>query len=232
MSLRYLAFGFAILIAGCVSVPNQAYNKGAGGTIKKIGVVKVSDPAEYSVMLVHHPGLGFGLVGGLVAVADVSSKSKTFTQQQVDKYVRLGPDLTDALTNALSSEGGFEVVVVDGGTQPRSEFLKDYPAADCDAYLDARIQTAGYWAQFVSTPYLPTLFVPVRLVDAHSKTVLYTATVFVTDGEVPKGGEQIYPETAYSFQDFGALKADPDGASEGLRRATQIAAEQIAKDMK
>jgi hypothetical protein len=231
MSLRHLLIACVVVCCGCVSVPNQQFNKAAHSETKKIGLVKVANPADYSVNLVNHPGAGFGLIGGLIAAEDISSKSKTFTQQQVDKYIRLGPDLTEALSKALV-DSGFEVVLVDAGDQPRVDFLKDYPAAECDAYLDATIKTAGYWAQFVSTPYLPTMFVPARLVDARSKTVLYTATIFVTDGHVPKGGEQIYPDATFSFQDFNALKADPNRASDGLRGATGIVATQIAKDLK
>jgi hypothetical protein len=163
--------------------------------------VAVANPSEYSVNLVNHPGLSFGLVGGIVAAADVSSKSKTFTQQQVDKYLALGPELTAALREELSG-AGFQVVDVQGPADPRTEFLKDYPAAECDAFLDATIRVAGYWAQYPSTPYLPTIFAPVRVVDARSQKVLYTTQVFNTDGIVPKGGTQIQPDTAYSFADF------------------------------
>jgi len=56
--------------------------------------------------------------------------------------------------------------------------------------------------------------------------------VFMTDGQVPKGGEQLYPDTAYGFQDFSALKADPDRAAEGLKRATLAVAQQVGKDLK
>lgn len=231
MSLRCLVMVCMLVCAGCVSVPNQSYNKAAHAEIKKIGLIKISNPTQYDVALVHHPGASFGLIGALVAAGDIDTKSKTFTQQQVDRYIRLGPDLTEELSQALV-ENGYEVILVDVGDKARTEFLKDYPAADCDAYLDATIKTAGYWAQFVSTPYLPTLFVPARLVDARNKTILYTATVFVTDGDVPKGGEQIYPNTSYGFQDFSALKADPNRAAEGLKSTTQVVAKQIAKDMK
>src|ERR1700675_1058573 len=125
MSLRYLLILCAVLSSGCVSVPNQSYNKAAHGEIKKIGLVKVSNPADYSVNLVHHPGASFGLIGGLIAAEDIDTKSKTFTQQQVDKYIRLGPDLTEALRQALVANG-FEVILVDAGDKPRAEFLKDY----------------------------------------------------------------------------------------------------------
>jgi hypothetical protein len=231
MSLRCLLVLCAVLFSGCVSVPHQAYNKALHGEIKRIGLVKVSNPAEYSINLVNHPGAGFGLIGGLIAAGDNDSKSKTFTQQQVDKYIRLGPDLTEELSKSLI-ETGFEAILVDAGDKARTDYLKDYPSIECDAYLDATIKTAGYWAQFVSTPYLPTMFVSARLVEAKDKTVLYTATVFVTDGSVPTGAEQLYPDNAYAFQDFSSLKAAPERAADGLKGAATAIAKQIAKDLK
>jgi hypothetical protein len=228
--MRKMLLLVCLALAACVSVPHQAYNKSANTQVRKIGLVAVANPSEYSVNLVNHPGLSFGLVGGIVAAADVSSKSKTFTQQQVDKYLALGPELTAALREELSG-AGFQVVDVQGPADPRTEFLKDYPAAECDAFLDATIRVAGYWAQYPSTPYLPTIFAPVRVVDARSQKVLYTTQVFNTDGIVPKGGTQIQPDTAYSFPDFEALKADPTKAADGMKKAARTVARQIASDL-
>jgi len=83
----------------------------------------------------------------------------------------------------------------------------------------------------LSTPR-PLLFAPVRLVDARSKTVLYTTEVFMTDGPIPKGGIQLVPDTTYAFNDFDALKRDPDKAVMGLKDATRRIAKQIASDLK
>jgi hypothetical protein len=212
-------------------VPHQAYNKSANTHVKTIALVSVANPAEYSVNLVNHPGMSFGLVGGLVAAADVGSKSKTFTQQQVDKYLALGPELTAALRDELRA-GGFEVVDLAVGPDARAEFLKEYPAAECDAFLDTTIRGAGYWAQYPSTPYLPTIFAPVRLVDSRTRKVLYTTQIFNTDGNVPKGGTQLQPDTAFAFADFPALKADPTKAADGLKKAARKVALQIVSDLK
>jgi hypothetical protein len=220
-----------LVLAACMTVPHHAYNKSANVHVKKIALVSVANPAEYSVNLVNHPGMSFGLVGGLVAAADVSSKSKTFTQQQVEKYLALGPELTAALRDALRA-GGFEVVDVAVDPAARVEFLKEYPPAECDAFLDTTVRGAGYWAQFASTPYLPTMFVPVRLVDSRTQRVLYTTEVFNTDGMVPKGGTQVQPDTAYAFADFAALKADPAKAADGLKKAARNVAGQIVSDLK
>jgi len=219
------------VLTGCMTVPHQDYNKSANAQVKKIGVVTVPNPEEYSVAIVHHPGYNFGLVGSLVAAADTSDKTKTFTQQQVGKYIALGPELAGALQQALRGSG-FEVIEVPTSPAARSDFLKDYPPAQCDAYLDATVMTAGYWAEYPSTPYLPSMHVPVRLVDAHTKKVLYVAHIFNSDGPLPDGAVQMTPDPAYSFADFNALKAAPDRAAQGMKEAAQQVAGRIVSDIK
>jgi len=127
MTVRHLAALAAIALSACVSVPNQPYNKAANVHVKKIGVVTVPNPAEYQVGMLHHPGEGFGLIGGLIAAGDASSKTKTFSGQEVVHRVELGKEMTAALTEAFDGSP-FQVVLVDAGAAPRTEFVNDYPA--------------------------------------------------------------------------------------------------------
>ena len=231
MSFRVLAFLLLFTVGGCVSVPNQPYNKSANGHVKKIALVSVSNPAEYDITMVVHPGASFGLIGALVAAADMSSKSKTFSEHQLVRELALGREITAALNEAFAGNG-FEIMTVDGGDKARKEFLKEYPSVECDAFLDVAIARAGYQAQFSTTPYVPIVYVPVRLVDARNKTVLYTASVFVTDGQIPKGGVHVTPDSSYAFSDFSALQGDPDKATKGLKDSARRVANQIAADLK
>ena len=155
MTVRHLAALAAIALSACVSVPNQPYNKAANAHVKKIGVVAVPNPAEYQVGMLHHPGEGFGLIGGLIAAGDASSKTKTFSSQEVVHRIELGKEMTTALTEAFDGSP-FQVVLVDAGAGPRTEFVKDYPGAECDAFLDVAIAQVGYRAQYASTPAVRT----------------------------------------------------------------------------
>jgi hypothetical protein len=231
MTIRHLVILAATALSACVSVPNQPYNKAANAHIKKIAVVAVPNPGEYEVSILHHPGEGFGLIGGLIAASDASSKTKTFSGQEVVHLLALGNEMTAALTEAFAASN-IQTVVVDAGNAPRTGFVKDYPSAECDAFLDVAITVAGYRAQYASTPYLPMLFAPVRLVDARNKTVLYTTEVFMTDGPIPKGGTQLPPDTGYAFTDFAALTGDPEKAAKGLKEAARRIAGQIASDLR
>jgi len=234
MKLRLIAVCAVMALTGCASVPRQPFNKEANTHVRKIAIVSVNSPEEYSVAMVNHPGNSFGLIGALVAAADVNSMSTEFTRLQGETRNQIGPDLENAITKALSEEGTFEVVQVAPGSmgKPRTAFLNDYPPAECDAYLDVVIQQAGYLAQFASTPYLPTLSVPVRLVDAKSKTVLYTTTFFMTDGDVPSGGKQLVPDSRYGFKNFDELKAALGRSDEGLKKGVSKLAQHVAADLK
>jgi hypothetical protein len=231
MTIRHLVILAAMALSACVSVPNQPYNKAANTHVKTIGVVAVPNPGEYEVGILHHPGEGFGLIGALVAAGDASSKTKTFSGDEVVHLLELGKEMTAALNEAFEGSA-FQLVAVDAGNAARTGFVKDYPGAECDAFLDVAIALAGYRAQYASTPYLPMLFAPVRLVDARSKTVLYTTEVFMTDGPIPRGGTQLAPDTSYSFDNFDALKHDPNKAVKGLKEAARRIAKQIASDLK
>jgi hypothetical protein len=54
----------------------------------------------------------------------------------------------------------------------------------------------------------------------------------MTDGPIPKGGTQLAPDATYAFNDFDALKRDPDKAVKGLKDAARRIAKQIASDLK
>jgi hypothetical protein len=234
MEFRLIAVCAVMVLTGCASVPRQPFNKEANPHVRKIALVSISSPEEYSVSIVNHPGASFGLIGGIAAAADISSKSTEFTKLQGDKRKQIGPELANAITQALTQNGTFEIVQVDSGSkgQPRIAYLKDYPQAECDAYLDVVIQQAGYIAQYATTPYVPTLSVPVRLVDAKSKTVLYTTTFFMTDGNIPDGGKQLPPDPSYGFKDFDELKAAAGRSGDGLRNGVNTVAKQIAADLR
>ena len=234
MQFRLIAVCAVMLLTGCASVPRQPFNKEANPHVRKIALVSISSPEEYSVSIVNHPGASFGLIGGIAAVADMSSKSSEFTRLQGEKRQQIGPELGDAIAQALSQDGTFEIVRVDSGARqtPRIAYLENYPQAECDAYLDVVIQQAGYVAQYATAPYVPTLSVPVRLVDAKSKTVLYTTTFFMTDGNIPAGGKQLAPDSSYGFADFDALKAAAGRSGEGLRNGVNTVAKQLAADLR
>jgi len=77
---RYLTASVLMLVlSACMSVPQQHFNQAANPQIKRIAVVPVNKPSEYVVEIVHHPGNSFGLIGGLVALTETSSKTNQFT---------------------------------------------------------------------------------------------------------------------------------------------------------
>jgi hypothetical protein len=229
--LRLVALCAGLMLTGCVSVPHKPFDKAANTHVRKIALMPINIPQELTVTIVNHPGNNFGLIGALVAAGDTAGMTQTFTQQQKTLELKLESEITKALSEMLTVNGSFEFIPPGSSQRMRTEFLMKYPEVQCDAYLDVVIQHAGYSAQGPTTPYVPSISVPVRLVDAKTKQVLYTATIFMTDGKVPEGGEQILPNREYYFSDFDDLKGEPQRANEGLKKAAQKAAIQIVTDL-
>lgn len=70
------ALALAMTMTGCVSLPaQQSYNLAANIHVKRIEMLP-THPTRTSVVMLNHPGTSFGLIGGLVAVADQASKQK------------------------------------------------------------------------------------------------------------------------------------------------------------
>ena len=77
----FAALSFAILAVGCVQAPKkQAFNAAANSSIKEIVIAHNINQDEYPAIVIAHPGINFGLIGGLIAAADMHSKSTRLTQ--------------------------------------------------------------------------------------------------------------------------------------------------------
>ena len=74
--MKCICVTFAIsLMAGCVGpVPRIESNPAALAKINTLAVINPPEAKTYAVMNFGHPGMAFGLIGGLVAAADQTSK--------------------------------------------------------------------------------------------------------------------------------------------------------------
>lgn len=249
MPFRFMVVCAAMSLTGCLammplparlhdSVPMQPFNKAASSHVRRIGIVTANSPHLYRVDLLsrenifRHPNNGLPY-GALTTQTNDSPRSAEFTALQGEYPRQLGPALTQAISQALTATGAFEVVQVPpyAPEQPRTAFLKYYPGAECDAYLDVAIAYAGYAAADIANPFKPTFYVPVRLVDARTKEVLYSSAFFMSDGQVPDDMKFVPPDKHYAFQNYDTLKSDAARAGEGLKKGVSTLASFIAKDL-
>ena len=223
---------FSIAITGCATVENQPFNKEAHSRIKTIVILPAPAVSEYSINIMHHPGASFGLVGGLIAAAELNTKATQFTSSMQEQKFDVAKTLTEAVKNEVEQRG-YSVVVLNELARPDGKLLADYASVPVkgDAYLDFVVGVAGYWANSHSTPYYPTLSTPVRLIDASDKSIVYNSVIMYGPQIGPKGATRITPDSSYAVSSFSTLQASPERSAEGLRSAIQSIAKQIASDL-
>lgn len=222
-----------IVLSGCTSIPKQDFNAKANADLKKIGVVVDANTEKYSVFLLHHPGVSFGLIGGLVAAADMSSKGSTFTSEVKLSKEMLLEEFRQAL-RGLEKDGRYEIQFLAADTDPE-KLLSSYDdlTKQVDAYLDIRLISIGYAAQHVNTPYVPDLTAKVKMVHARTQQTLYEATMVY--GEAWRRSEglvQLPNDKQYSFVDFDHLIREIDKARAGLLAGSNSVGQRVNLDLR
>jgi hypothetical protein len=217
-----------LALAGCAAVPRQTFNKEANAHVKTITVVMPAEPAQYTVNIVNHPGMQFGLVGGLIAAGELETKSGKFSEAAKQSNIALSKSLAQQLTTRMKYQ-----VSISESAPGRKEFLPDYAAVQpaADAYLDIVFRQAGYSAQHPSTPYVPTFWVPVRLVESKTNRVLYSTLLVYGEPNKFLESVNVPPDRSYSFSNFDQLMSQSPRAVEGLQKALDAIAAQIATEL-
>ena len=230
-SLVVLAIVVLAQLVGCANVPKQAYNRAANQDIKKIAILKTQASNELLVQNWGHPGLGFGLIGGLVAAADMQSKTTNFTAKLKPYNFDPAQEFTSALAEELRA-GGYEVKVIEVA-RPKPAMLESYDALDPepDAYVDSVLNWSGYFTASAVANYQPAMHALVRVVKRRTKEIAYQE--LINYGYEMRGGKSvnISADRKYSFGNFDALMASPDLALEGMRNGIPLLVKQVGRDL-
>jgi len=222
-----------VMLVGCANVPRQDFNKAANNHLKKIAVITGEQPKEYQVDIIHHPGLSFGLVGGLVAAADMASKSSTFSEAAKPETVGLNSALKDSLQQ-IGATNNFELVFLDAPIAENNGFIQDYTVlkSDADAFLDVRFSMAGYRAQYPTSPYVPTLMAKAQMVDAKSNDIIYQATLHYGEPWMKIDGlVHVNADLMSNYYNFEALTNAADHATKALEKGAYALGDRISKDL-
>jgi len=216
-------------ILGCAGMPRQAFNKDAHQDLVVIGVLEPAHSGEYVIFNKWHIGTGFGLIGGLVAMADMNGKTDGFTELAKARNFQIVEEFQASLLAELESVG-YQVKAMKV-VREKPTFLEKYDLLDrtVDAYLDPMI-FAGYICASTMTDYIPTVNVRVRLIKRDTNDVLYQDTVtygYVTN----KDAVAIAAQRECFFENYGKIETDPSKAIEGLRKGLPMVAKQIARDL-
>ena len=222
----------AAVLAGCANTPRKAFNREGATQIKSVAVADRNAKESYGVVIVAHPGVNFGLVGGLIAAADMSNKSSKLTAALDPAKTTIQKRLSAKVAEKLVASGyqASLMSVADG-----IELGKGYEAIrtnlNADAFLDLDI-SGGYTAAGPGSDYLPFVRVAVLKKDAKSGDTLYQD--LITYGYTYQGVQSVHLESdaRYRFKDIDDLVARNELARQGLLAGIDLVAEQVAKDLK
>ena len=222
------------VLSGCATLPKQEFNRAANQNIKSITLLEPAGTDEYQVRDLGHIGNSFGLIGALIAEADIASKSHRFTSAMVGKDYHVLEEFRDTLKTALEKDGYIVHVVPVKRGQP-DDFLEKYNAvaSDDDAILDTAV-SSGYLCATMTTDYIPYVRADVRLVKRTSGEILYREIVSY-GYEIPydqhNNAVSIAAKGDYAFNDFDALTASTDKALAGMREGLPLVVQQVAHDL-
>lgn len=221
------------LLAACAGpVPRIESNPAVLSRIKTVAVINPPEAKTYIVMNFGHPGMAFGLIGGLVAAADQSSKQDQLTAALKKENLSVSNTLASGLVARLSG-AGFQARAENGPWEEKDgkyilEFDKIQSDADAVAVVTPTI--TGFIATGATSDYLPTITVVVTLLDKDRKTQIYRG--FHAAGWEPKAEGWKHSPATTTFGNFDALMANPSNTAKALVAAAAAVSTSIAEDLR
>jgi hypothetical protein len=227
------ALAIVATLAACVQAPKkQAFNREAAGHVKTVVITQTPNQDSYEAAILGHPGMSFGLIGGLVAAADMHAKSTKLTAAINPAETRLQERFSTKLSEGLAKAGYTATIVALPKDTKADQFLPLAKAkANGDAFLTVSL-SGGYWAAGPSTDYVPRVIAQVRTFDSASGGVLYEDT-FSYGYAMPQAQTiHLASDPQYRFASIDTLTSDPGKTREGLYSGLDAIVAQIVADLK
>jgi hypothetical protein len=233
MKRLFAGLMLSALLVGCANVPRQAFNKEANPNIKSLAVTQHTKDEEFGVIIVAHPGGSFGLIGAVVAAADMNAKAQKLTQALDPKKTRVQQQLSSQLAASLAKAGySAQVVTLDEALKDDAALL---PVVRSKASTDA-VLAVGVSAQYVaagpSSDYFPYVVAKVKTLDAKSGSVLYEDTISYGYTFQQTQAVHLPSDTRFRFKTIDDLVANADRAREGLMAGVDAIVAQVTSDLK
>lgn len=230
----WLAVGLvaAATLSGCATVQRQAFNAAAAKHIKTVVVAQPENQDQYEAAVIGHPAASFGLIGGLIAAADIQSKSNRLTAAIDAKEVRLQERFAQRMAEQLTAAGYQPTVVIvpkDKKDDEAVRFLKSQAKADVVLMVEV---VGGYWAAGPQSDYFPRVLARVKAVEGQSDKLLYQDTI--SYGYAAPRSETVHlaSDPVFRFNTIDVLTADPVKTREGLYQGVNAVVGQVVADLK
>ena len=231
-ALRIAAILLSLSLVGCATVEKQAFNKEAASGIKSIAVTERTGEESYDVNIIAHPGVSFGLVGGLVAAADLMAKSSKLTGALDPAQTQLQQMLAKKLAQSLNAAGyQTEIVPVAKTVDNKEVHSAVRSKVNTDALLTVSVQGL-YVAAGPASDYFPYVVVHVLSTDVKTGAKLYQDTITYGYNFPSTKTVHLPGNPDGRFKNMDELVLDPKRTREELYSGLEAIAAQIAADLK
>ena len=229
--IRRLAAAAVVVstLVGCASAPKQTFNAEANQDLKTIAVLTPPRPPEVSVAILNHPGMQFGLIGGLVAAAEMSAKTSSYNSAIAGQQPNWSAYASEAMKKELTALG-YTVVDQPVERKPGSDLLDSYPTSDADAYLDFKFNIS-YVASTPTSDYVPGVTLNARLVERKTKSVLYEEQYSYGHSNPYLKTVHLASDGKYRYANMEALKTRGAESLAGLTTGLDHIARRIAQHL-
>lgn len=230
----------ATFLSGCVSAPQrQSLNRAAVPELKSITVLPMRE-SEPTVMIMNNPGHQFGLIGALVAEANMAPKRARLREQMQQAGFDEVAVFREAFDAALQQRGysvTWPTDLEDQSKKTKRDMWgqrKTVAAIQgADAQLDVNFGFIGYASAGAADaqPYRPTATMSVRLLGADGKVKLFQDTFVYNNVFNTPQAVVIDPDQRFVYPDSSDLEKAGVQTAEGLKVAVQAIAEKIAAQL-
>jgi hypothetical protein len=237
---RTLAMAAVLVVAltGCAgnAVKPQAFNREAHTNLKTITVLEMPK-VEPSVLMMNHPGSNFGLIGGLIAAADMSSMEGKLQATAKQAGFEPIPYFKERLTAEMLRKGytvQWPNPLVETEKTERAPFRKTYQSLqNADAQMDINMSFIGYVAAGAGkdAPYRPVVSLAARLVSADGKEYFYSDHFAYNNVFNIQDAVVIEPAPQYVYPKFTDLHNAGTTAVDGLKQALDSVAAELVKQL-
>lgn len=221
-----------ILLSGCGQQPDVNFNAEMNKNIHKITVAPPNTIKDLKVFYYNHPGLKVGGIFGLAALAEFGIKESEYNKLVKSEDFDTNAYFLSKLKENLEKEK-YSVVLLPADPKRKNEFMKEYPQADTDAYLDLKLEDMGYIAGSPAAAYKPTIIVRARLVKKNDKAIVFDRILAVGENyNLNEGVDFVGCVDENCYSDFAGLKENSKQSIDGLKKSLDKIAEHLAFSLK
>jgi hypothetical protein len=197
-----------------------------------VAVIRSPEIKTYTVMNFGHPGMAFGLVGGLIAASDQSVKSDQLSLELKNRRLSVPAELANGVAAELSHLG-FRASVEDAPWEEKEGGKYTLPFEKIQSGADAVVVVTPTIVGFIATAggdYLPTIAASVTILGKDRKNPLYRG--FHDTGWQLKAEGWRYSPPAAAFPNFDDLMRSPARTADSLVAASSAIARSVALDLR